>query len=157
NAQGGTNSEVANAAQFDFGLTLDVDRLLGIRDAVFQISISDRVGRNLSVDARLGSLQEVQEVFGRGRAVRLTEFWFDQTYLYGAIDWKVGRGPFEDFAAFECDFQNLTFCGPDPGNTITDYVWNWPISQWMTSLKFNSGGFGYFQVSIYDDNPKYLG
>jgi len=43
-----------------------------------------------------------------------------QKYLGGLLDWKVGRlvGG-EDFAAFSCEFTNLTFCGPPPGNIVT--------------------------------------
>jgi carbohydrate-selective porin OprB len=72
----------------------------------------------LSDDARLGTLQQVQEVFGRGQTLRLTQFWYDQKFIDGAIDWKIGRITFgEDFAAFSCDFQNLTLCGAQPGTT----------------------------------------
>ena len=59
--------------------------------------------------------------------------------------------------SFSCDFQNLTFCGSDPGNIVGDYIYNWPISQWGTRLKFKLENFGYIQAGIYDINPKYLG
>jgi porin len=62
-----------------------------------------------------------------------------------------------DFAAFACDFQNLTFCGADIGNIAGGYIFNWPISQWATRVKFNFAGFGYFQVGAYDQNQQYLG
>jgi porin len=158
NAQGGIQSEVANADQYLAGVTLNLDRLFGLHDSLFQISITERTGRNLSDDAELGTLQQVQEIFGRGQTVRLTQFFFDQKYFNGLVDWKVGRAPFGgDFAAFDCDFENLTFCGAAPGNLVGNYIWNWPISQWMTRLKFNLTGFGYFQFAVFDDNPKYLG
>jgi porin len=63
----------------------------------------------------------------------------------------------EDFAAFSCDFQNLMFCGSAPGNIVGNYIWDAPISQWATRVKLALNGFGYFQVGIYDVNPKYLG
>ena len=158
NAQGGIKSEVANADQYLAGVTLDLDRLFGLHNSLFQVSITERTGRNLSDDAELGTLQQVQEIFGRGQTFRLTQFFFDQKYFNDLIDWKVGRAPFGgDFAAFDCDFQNLTFCGAAPGNLVGNYIWNWPISQWMTRLKFNFTGFGYFQFGVFDDNPKYLG
>jgi porin len=158
NAQGGIKSEVANADQYLAGVTLNLDRLFGLHDSMFQISITERTGRNLSDDAELGTLQQVQEIFGRGQTFRLTQFFFDQKYFNELIDWKVGRAPFGgDFAAFDCDFENLTFCGAAPGNLVGNYIWNWPISQWMTRLKFNLTGFGYFEFAVFDDNPKYLG
>ena len=63
----------------------------------------------------------------------------------------------EDFASFSCDFQNLTFCGSDPGNIVGNYIFNWPISQWATRVRLNLNDFGYVQAGIYDVNPKYLG
>ncbi|MDE1992643.1 MAG: carbohydrate porin, partial [Rhizobiaceae bacterium] len=70
----------------------------------------------------------------------------------------IGRIPVgEDFASFSCDFQNLTFCGSNPGNLVGNYIYNWPISQWATRVKVNLSGFGYVQTGVYDMNPKYLG
>jgi carbohydrate-selective porin OprB len=62
----------------------------------------------------------------------------------------------EDFAAFASDYENLTFCGADIGNIIGRYIYNWPISQWATRVKFNLNGLGYFQVGAYDQNQRYL-
>ena len=158
NVTGGTHSTVRYADQYAAGVTFDLDRLLRIPSAQFQTTITERTGRNLSDDADLGTLQQVQEVFGRGQTVRLTDFWYQQKFFGGIVDWKVGRMPFgEDFAAFSCDFQNLTFCGAAPGNIVGNYIFNWPISQWATRLKFALKDFGYFQVGVYDINPTYLG
>jgi porin len=158
NATGGIKSEATYTDQYSAGMTLDLNRLIGIPDAQFQATITERTGRNLSDDAQLGTLQQVQEVFGRGQTIRLTDFWYEQKYADGLIDWKVGRMPFsEDFAAFSCDFQNLMFCGSAPGNIVGNYIWDAPISQWATRVKLALNGFGYFQVGIYDVNPKYLG
>jgi porin len=158
NAAGGVENKAAYADQYAAGMTLDLYKLIGIPSAQFQVTITERTGRNLSDDAQLGTLQQVQEVFGRGQTIRLTDFWYQQQFADGLIDWKVGRIPFgADFAAFSCDFQNLTFCGSDPGNIVGDYIFNWPISQWATRVKLKLNGFGYFQVGAYDVNPRYLG
>lgn len=158
NATGGTRSDAAYADQYTAGVTLDLEKLVGLQAAEFQATITQRTGRNLVEDAGLGTLQLVQEVYGRGQTTRLTQFWFRQEYLDGLLDWKVGRmGVGEDFASFDCDFQNLTFCGSDPGNIVGDYIYNWPISQWGTRLKVRLDGFGYVQAGVYDMNPDYLG
>jgi porin len=158
NPAGGTEHTTRYADQYAAGVTLDLDRLLGLPAAQFQVTMTQRLGRNLSDDADLGTLQQVQEVYGRGQTIRLTEFWFDQKYADGLIDWKIGRMTVGgDFASFACDFQNLTFCGSNPGNLVGNYIYNWPISQWGTRIKVALGGFGYVQAGIFDVNTKYLG
>jgi porin len=158
NAAGGLRRQAAYADQWVAGVTLDLGRLSLLRDGSVQVTFTDRNGRNLSDDAGLGTLQEVQEIYGRGRTARLTRFWYNQKFADGLVEWKIGRMPFsEDFSAFSCDFQNLTFCGTPAGNVISNYIYNWPISQWATRLKINLEGFGYFQFAAFDQNPKYLG
>ena len=158
NAAGGIDNKARYADQYTAGMTLDLQKLIGIPSAQFQVTLTERTGRDLVEDAELGTLQLVQEVFGRGQTIRLTQFWYQQKFLGGLIDWKVGRMTVgEDFASFSCDFQNLTFCGSDPGNIVGDYIFNWPISQWATRVKLNLNDFGYFEVGAYDVNPRYLG
>jgi porin len=158
NAAGGSKHAVRYTDQWAFSGSFDLDRLLGIHDAEVKLTITDRNGRNLSDDAHLGTLQQVQEVFGRGQTWRLTQLWYDQKYFSGLLDWKIGRLTVgEDFAAFSCQFQNLTFCGSQPGNIVGDYWFNWPVSQWASRLKYNiDDGAGYFQVGAYQVNPGFL-
>jgi len=157
NVQGGAKEGTRYTDQWAFGATLDLDKLLGLNNARFQATITDRNGRNLSSDVHLGSLQQVQEVYGRGQTFRITQFWYDQVYFDGLLDWKIGRlTEGEDFAAFSCDFMNLTFCGAPPGNIVGDYWYNWPVSQWATRIKVALDGFGYVQVGAYEVNPNYL-
>src|SRR5690349_666437 len=157
NAAGGTNALLRYADQWTFGAGFDLDRLLDIPDAKIKLTITDRNGRNLSDDAHLGTLQQVQEIFGRGQTWRLTQLWYDQKYFSGLLDWKIGRLTVgEDFAAFSCQFQNLTFCGSQPGNIVGNYWFNWPVSQWASRLKLNIDGAGYFQVGAYQVNPGFL-
>jgi porin len=157
NVRGGTKHTTRYTDQWVFGTTLDLDKLVGLHHAQFQATITDRNGRNLSSDAGLGNLQQVQEVFGRGQTWRITQFWYDQKYFDDIFDWKVGRLTVgEDFASFTCDFMNLTFCGAQPGNIVGDYWFNWPVSQWATRGKVALSGFGYVQLGAYEVNPSYL-
>jgi porin len=158
NASGGIRRDAAYADQWAIGATLDLGRLGALPGGTVQITVTDRNGRNLSEDAGLGTLQEVQEIYGRGQTARLTRFWYNQTFADGVAEWKIGRMPFsEDFSAFSCDFQNLTFCGTPAGNVAPGYMFNWPISQWASRWKINIAGFGYLQSAVFDQNPKYLG
>lgn len=157
NLRGGVKEGTRYTDQWAFGATLDLDKILGLNQAQFQMTITDRNGRNLSSDMQLGTLQQVQEVYGRGQTWRVTQFWYDQKYFDGLIDWKIGRLTVgEDFASFSCEFMNLTFCGSQPGNIVGDYWFNWPVSQWATRLKVALSGFGYAQLGVYEVNPSYL-
>jgi len=157
NVQGGAKEGVRYTDQYTFGTTVDLDKLFALPNASLQLSITDRNGRNLSTDEKLGSLQQVQEVYGRGQTWRITQFWYDQTYLDKALDWKIGRLTIGgDFATFDCDFMNLTFCGAQPGNVVGNYWFNWPVSEWATRVKAAVPNFGYVQVGAYANNPSWL-
>jgi porin len=157
NWRGGSRQQVDNAGQFLLGANLDLQQIFGIPQASFQITLTERDGRNLVADAKLGALQLVQEVYGRGDIVRLTEFWYDQRFYDGALYLKIGRLTFSrDFTSFSCDFVNLTFCGSPPGNIAGEYIFNWPVSQWAAVVKANIGDIGYLQVGAYELNQSFL-
>ena len=157
NPQGGAKTGVRYTDQYVFGSTFNLDQLLRLDNAVFQVSITDRNGRNLSSDVKLGSLQQVQEVFGRGQTWRITQFWYRQTYFDNALDIKLGRlTEGEDFANFSCEFMNLTFCGAPPGNLVGNYWFNWPVSQWAGRVKAVAPDLGYAMIGAYEVNPSYL-
>ena len=157
NVQGGDRELVRYTDQITFSMTLDLEKLLGLEQAKFRLAITDRNGNNLSSDANLQSLQQVQELYGRDQTWRWTQFWYQQKYLDGLVSWKIGRiTEGEDFAAFSCEFMNLTFCGAQPGNIVGSYWYNWPVSQWATEVKIALKGLGYFQIGAFDANTDYL-
>jgi len=156
NIQGGERELTRYSDQWTVGAKFDLDKLLGWPAATFKVSITDRNGRSLSSDADLQTLQEVQEIYGRGQTWRLTQFWYDQSWLDGAIDVKTGRIPLgEDFASFSCDFQNLTFCGSPPGNIRGDIWFSSPVSQWGVRLVLAVGSQAHLRLGVYQDNPTY--
>jgi porin len=135
----------------------DLQKILGLNQAQFQVTVTDRNGRSLSADAHLGSLQEVQKIYGRGQTWHWTQFSYDQKYFDGRLDWKVGRlvnG--EDFADFSCEFTNLALCGSPPGNMAINYWYNWPVSSWGTRLKQSLRGWGYLEIGAFEFNPRFL-
>lgn len=157
NLQGGNQELWRYTDQWTFWTHLDLDKLFSLRNAVFDIIITDRNGDNLSAAAHLNSLQQVQELYGRGQTWRWTEFWYDQSYFNGRLDWKSGRLPVgNDFASFSCDFMNLTFCGSPPGNLVGSYWYNWPVSLWASRLKATWPRFGYVELGAYAINPSML-
>jgi porin len=99
----------------------------------------------------------LQEVYGRGQTWHLTQLWLNQKLLDDLLEVKFGRMTVgEDFFSFSCDFQNLAFCGAQPGNLVGDYWVNWPTSQWATRFKYHTSADTYLQLGVYQVNPKYV-
>ncbi|MCK9689461.1 carbohydrate porin [Scleromatobacter humisilvae] len=157
NASGGTEQLTRYSDQWMFGNTLDLSKLMGWKGGTLQTTITDRNGRNLGADANIGNNMLLQEVYGRSQTWHLTQFWLNQTLADGSLQIKAGRMTMgEDFANFSCDFQNLTFCGSQPGNIVSGYWVNWPTSQWATRLKYQTSQQSYIQIGAYQVNPRYL-
>ncbi|WP_242183563.1 carbohydrate porin [Sphingomonas sp. CARO-RG-8B-R24-01] len=153
NPTGGARHKLTETGQLDFGAKIDMGKVAGIEGGTLQATVTWRRGRNLSDDAGLGTLQQVQEVYGRGQTVRITELWYEQK-IGDAIEIKVGRtNPGSDFAVFSCHFENLSFCGAQPGNLVGDYWYNWPVSQWGGRLHADVGSGIYLQIGAYEVNP----
>ncbi|CAM5780432.1 carbohydrate porin [Castellaniella caeni] len=157
NATGGTRHLTRYTDQWVIGTTLDLDKLVGWGGATFQATITDRNGRNLGDDAEIGNNMLLQEVYGRGQTWHLTQFWLEQKLFDERLAIKAGRVTVgEDFFSFSCDFQNLTFCGSQPGNLVGGYWVNWPTSQWGARVKFSPTQDVYGQIGVYQVNPKYV-
>ncbi|TAL95875.1 MAG: porin, partial [Rhodanobacter sp.] len=157
NSTGGTSHLTRYTDQWIGGVTLDLAKLWGWKGATFRMLITDRNGRNLGADAHIGNNQLIQEVYGRGQTWHLTEFFLEQQFFDGALAVKAGRLRVGgDFAAFSCDFQNLTFCGAQPGNIVGGYWVNWPTSQWAANIKLNTTKETYVMLGAYQVNPKYI-
>lgn len=157
NFTGGTDHLTRYTDQWVIGSTFDLDKLVSWKGATFQATVTDRNGRNLGADANIGNNMLLQEVYGRGQTWHLTQFWLDQKLFDDRLDIKLGRMTVgEDFASFSCDFQNLTFCGSQPGNIVGGYWVNWPTSQWAARLKYRTSPETYLQVGAYQVNPNYV-
>jgi porin len=157
NASGGTEHLTRYTDQWVFGNTLDLGKLMGWNGGTFQTTITDRNGHDLGADAHIGNNMLVQEVYGRGQTWHLTQFWLNQKLLDDRLQIKVGRLTVgEDFASFSCDFQNLTFCGSQPGNIVGGYWVNWPTSQWAARIKYQTSPQSYVQIGAYQVNPHYV-
>lgn len=157
NFSGGTDRLTRYTDQWTFGTTLDLDKRWGWRGGSFQFTMTDRNGRNLGADAHIGNNMLIQEVYGRGQTWHLTQLWLNQKLFDERLELKLGRLTVgEDFFSFSCDFQNLSFCGAQPGNLVGDYWVNWPTSQWAARIKYHTSANTYLQLGAYQVNPKFV-
>ncbi|WP_455924497.1 carbohydrate porin [Pseudomonas putida] len=147
--------------QLALGTKLDLQKIAGWDDAIFQLTITERSGRNLAndriSDPRAGMLSTPQEVYGRGQTWRLTQMWLSKGWLDGALNVKFGQfGEGEDFNTFPCDFQNNAFCGPQAANWAGSVWYNWPVAQWGLRVKYALSSEVYAQVGAFEVNPSNL-
>ena len=154
NLEGGDRGPlVRGAGQFAARGLFDFQRMLGLEGASGAVTFTHREGRDVTVDAHLGTQTSVEEIYGRSRIWRLTQFWYDQKFGNG-IDLKLGRMPVgEDFAGFACEFQLNALCGSEPGKIAGSYWFNFPVSQWATRLRVGTPDTAYLQVGAYQVNP----
>jgi porin len=128
----------AGAGEIDFGVLADLGEVIGDDGGSLEAKITDRFGANLVKVAGLNTLMQVQEIWGRGDIWRLTQLSFAQDLFGKLLNIELGRlNPGGDFDVFACNFQNLTFCGAEPGNIDGDYWYNFPVSQWGARLQAN--------------------
>lgn len=157
NFSGGTDRLTRYADQWLFQATADAQKLWGWKGATLQATVTDRNGRNLGADARIGNSMLLQEIYGRGQTWHLTQLWLNQQLFDGRLQIKLGRLTVgEDFASFSCEFQNLSFCGSQPGNLVGSYWVNWPTSQWAARVKYQATREAYVQLGVYQVNPRYI-
>ncbi|AMB46066.1 hypothetical protein Y590_14175 [Methylobacterium sp. AMS5] len=156
NVQGGPYQSLRGAGQLAVRSAVDMDRLAGLAGGTFNVALTYRFGRGLTADQHFGVLQQTEEIFGRGRFPRLTQLSYTQRFGE-FVDLKFGRLPVStDFAGFACEFQNLTFCGNQPGNLVGNYWYNWPVSQYAARLRLGNTDTGYLMAGVYQVNPRDL-
>ncbi len=154
NFRGGTRHVSDYADQFALGTTLNLDRLFGWQGGTFQVTFSKRGGESTSNDAQLGTLQQVQEIYGRGETWRLTRFYLDQKFMGDTVDLRLGRMTIsDDFSSFPCDFQNNMICGAVPAKIVSAYWFTYPVSVWAARLKVKTSAETYAQLGVYQVNP----
>lgn len=157
NFSGGDQHLTRYTDQYVLGAGFDLDKLMGWHGASFSVIVTDRNGRDLGADAHIGNNQLLQEVYGRGQTWHLTDFSLTQKLFNDKLTLKVGRLAIGgDFASFSCDFQNLTFCGSQPGNIVGSYWANWPVSVWAGNAKLQTSQETYVKVGVYQVNPAYV-
>ncbi len=164
NPVGGYNQGGAYAHEFMVSADLD-SRLLGWLGGTFHLQITERAGSSLSKD-KIHNILTVQEIYGDGQTVRLTQLSYEQTLFGGAVDVEAGHINTEnDFASspvyfsdpIYCDFQNNAICGTPiaaPVNT-PGYV-AYPASAWGARVKLYLAHDFYLEGGAYEVNPSIL-
>ncbi|MCR8720606.1 carbohydrate porin [Pseudomonas syringae] len=159
NAHGGYNNskKLEYADQFAVGMHLDLQKILGVQDAEFQLLLNNRNGQDITGtrldDPRSGQVGSNMEVVGGGQIWRLTQMWYRQKFFDQKLAVKFGRvSPTEDFQEFPCDFQDVAFCAAQAGVWASNDWSSYPISMWGANFRYSLTPEWLVQAGIYEHN-----
>ncbi|SEM53658.1 porin, OprB family [Pseudoxanthomonas sp. GM95] len=156
NFSGGDRDLTRSAGQVVAGATVDLERFVGWSGWSTQVAYTQRLGRTVDQDAKLGTSMQVQEIYGRGQTLWLTQLSIEKTMFDGRFSLKMGRLPINgDFGYADCDFQNLSFCAPQAGNIDGGYWYSAPVGVWAARARWNTTARTYLQLGAYQDSPVY--
>lgn len=145
--------------QLSAGVDADLHSLLGWENAAFSLLVTNRNGDTLDDDLndpRASAMGSVQEIHGRGSATRLSELWLSKGWFDDSLNVKLGRmAASDDFASEQCRFQNVAFCGSQPGNYVST-IYNGPISSWGLRVRYRILPEVHVQAGAYNINPSTL-
>jgi porin len=161
NPVGGREQGGADTGEVMLGADVDSKRL-GWEGGTFHLTLTERADSSLSKD-KIDNILTVQEIYGDGQTVRLTELSFEQTFFGGRVDVEAGHINVEnDFAsspvyfggALWCNFQSNAICGTPiaaPNNT-SGYV-AYPASNWAARVKTYPASNVYVEAGAYAVDP----
>lgn len=156
NFSGGDDRLTRSTGQIEAGVTMNLEKLWGLKGTTFSFIMTDRNGRSLDSDANLGTSQQTQEIYGRGQTVWLTKLVLEKSFDNDRFEVAVGRdSEGGDFDLANCDFINLSFCGSQGPNLYGSYWMSWPGSVWMARAKWNMTSTTYLKTGVYQQNPTY--
>lgn len=154
---GGKRHGNGYAQQLSVGITADLGKLFGLDGGLFNISFNQRQGRSVSSDF-IGNKLAVQEAYGAGETLRLSELSYEQSFAKNVVNTKIGFYPMgNEFAVIPngCDFQNVGFCA-HPQNLPASSGWSdSPTAKWGGRIKVSPTPAFYIETGAYDVNPGY--
>jgi porin len=154
NPVGGLEHGFTYLHNFGFGVLFDLQKIAGISDTTFLITVSQRSGRGLTQDS-IGNAVSVQQIFGGGQTYRLVQMRIDQKLFDDRLELSYGRlTTTADFltSPFYCQFVNNGICGQPPApffnmpNGITAY----PAAYWAGFARVQTTKNTYAKFGLYD-------
>ncbi len=127
NATGGIRRGAAYNGLTTMSLGLDTGKAFGWEGGIFNVSAFQIHGRNYSAD-NLGTLQTASGIEAQ-RSTRLWELWFQQSFLGGKLDVKVGQQSLD-----------TEFIGSQYSGLFINTAMGWPL---VPSVDLYAGGPAY--------------
>jgi porin len=127
NVTGGVHRGAAYDGLTEMSLGIDTDKAFGWKGGTFNVSAFQIHGRNLSAD-NLDNIQTASGIEAQ-RATRLWELWYDQAFLDGRMDFKIGQQSLDQ-----------EFMGSQGASLFMNTMMGWPV---IPSFDLYAGGPAY--------------
>jgi len=145
-------TEYAGTAQID--LSLNLEKLLGIRGLAFDAAASWSSGHNLSQS--IGNVFQVAAAY-TGQTVQLSRLYLEQTLAAGKVHLKLGRvAAGNDFAALPIASYhvNSAINGVPASIPINDPgFFTDPVAQWGLRLRIRPSAFWTLKLGAFNSDP----
>jgi porin len=157
NPVGGIERGFTYLHNFGFGVLFDLQKIAGIQDTSFLVTVSQRSGQGLT-QKYIGNAISVQQIFGGGQTYRLVQVRMEHHLFDDRLELAYGRlTATADFLSspFYCQFVNNGICGQPPApffnmpNGITAY----PQGTWGGLVQVHTTNETYAKVAFYDGDP----
>ncbi|MCE2578050.1 carbohydrate porin [Komagataeibacter sp. FNDCR1] len=136
-------------------LTIDTEKLFGLKGGLFNVSALQTRGRSISQD-HLADFNPVSG-FEADRSTRLFELWYQQSFLNGKLDVKIGQQGLDteflisDYAAL---YLNASFGWPmAPSHNLYSGGPSWPLASPAVRVRYRPSQAFTFMFAAADDNP----
>ncbi|AHI24166.1 porin [Komagataeibacter xylinus] len=136
-------------------LTIDTEKLFGLEGGLFNVSALQTRGRSISQD-HLNNFNPISG-FEADRSSRLFELWYQQSFLRGKLDVKIGQQDLDteflvsDYASL---YLNANFGWPmGPSLNLYSGGPSWPLSSPAIRVRYRPGQKFTFMFAAADDNP----
>ncbi|WP_415551428.1 carbohydrate porin [Komagataeibacter rhaeticus] len=136
-------------------LTIDTEKLFGLKGGLFNVSALQTRGRSISQD-HLADFNPVSG-FEADRSTRLFELWYQHSFLGGKLDVKIGQQDLDteflisDYGAL---YLNANFGWP-MGPSLNLYAGgpSWPLASPAVRVRYRPDETFTFMFAAADDNP----
>ena len=157
NPVGGLEQGFTYLHNFGFGVLFDLQKIAGISDTTFLVTVSQRSGRGLTQDS-IGNAISVQQIFGGGQTYRLVQVRMENKLFDDRLELAYGRiTATADFltSPFYCQFVNNGICGqpPAPFFNMPGGITAYPQGTWGGLIKVHTTKDTYAKFAVYDGDP----
>ncbi len=136
-------------------LTVDLEKLFGLKGGLFNVSALQTRGRSISQD-HLYNYNPISG-FEADRSTRLFELWYQQSFLNGKLDVKIGQQDLDTeflISDYGSLYLNSNFGWPmAPSVNLYGGGPSWPLSSPAVRIRYRPTDTFTFMFAAADDNP----